>query len=66
MTVEGRMGVVLQGVHDGISVYIEPDGTMLNCWDEAHKQYPDDAGITRRWQAANKFIEESEHLENGN
>lgn len=47
-----RMGIILPDVYDGVSVWIEPDGTYTNRWDP--DTYP------RRWRAAQEWIDARE------
>ena len=45
-----RMGIQLRGVYDGVSVWVEPDGTYTNRW-------AGQPGLERRAAAAQAWID---------
>ena len=54
-----RMGIELRGVCDGVSVWVEPDGTMTNEWEHYKDDCPG-SHMRRRYEAAQEYIEQQQ------
>jgi hypothetical protein len=56
--VNERWGVELPDVYDGISVWVEPDGTVTNRWDWYVQVHPNELTYRRRQRKTQEWIDE--------
>lgn len=58
---EQRAGIELRHIYDGVSVWIEADGTLTNRWVDAREAATQTNSVRyRRWKATQEWINAQE------